>query len=104
MYCQEGIKVIKFLDKPECEQTGAKLTFQPQFNNTLSEMTVCLNFKLKFKKPVELINIGNGLQWMKMADFSDKVGFIAFDQMVKMFTWHQKVLCSLVFLLLIRLL
>ena len=46
---------------------------------------------MKFLKPVDIINIGDGLQWIKITDFFQKVGFIAFNQMGKIFIWDHEV-------------
>ena len=94
--CQEFVRILKFLDKPECEHSGANLSIQQTRNYTDNEITVCLYFKLKFLKPVDIINIGDGLQWIKITDFFQKVGFIAFNQMGKIFIWNHEVY-SLVF-------
>ena len=89
--CEDFVKILKFLDKPECEHSGANLSIQQTRNHTANEITVCLYFKLKFLKPVDIINIGDGLQWIKITDFFQKVGFIAFNQMGKIFIWNHEV-------------
>ena len=89
--CDDSVKVLKFLDKVECAKTGANLSFKETNVDTINEITVCLHFKLKFLKKVDFINLADGLQWIKISDFVQKVGFIAFNTMAKMFLWNHEV-------------
>ena len=89
--CNNNVKVLKFLDKVECVKTGANLSFEEINVDTINEMTVCLHFKLKFLKKIDFVNFADGLQWIKITDFVQKAGFIAFNTMAKMFVWTHQV-------------
>ena len=87
LYHSNGIQVLDFAECPE----KLNLPLNMITEETISEMTVCLRFSMKYLTPSYLMNIGP-LFSIYLRNFGQKFGFVRFDKIGRMFIWKNEIL------------
>ena len=89
---QETVKVINFLETPECAKDNTVRLILPikEINaKTTKEMTICFRFNMTFLKNYFMLTFGSQ-HYLGISNHDSKVGFIGFKERAWMLQWEEE--------------